>query len=51
MAFLAEQAGGLATDGRRPILDIVPGGIHQRTPLVVGSRTEVELFQRLAAGG
>jgi len=49
IAFLAEQAGGMATDGRRPILDIVPEGVHQRTPLVVGSRAELELFNRMAA--
>jgi fructose-1,6-bisphosphatase I len=47
IAFLAEQAGGAATDGNRPILDIVPEGIHQRTPLVVGSREEMELFASL----
>ncbi len=44
IALLAEQAGGAATNGARPILDIVPEGIHQRTPLVVGSREEMELF-------
>src|SRR5262249_29075916 len=32
IAFLAEQAGGKATDGRRRILDIQPTGLHQRTP-------------------
>jgi fructose-1,6-bisphosphatase I len=37
MAFLAEQAGGAASDGRRPILDIVPESLHQRTPLFIGS--------------
>jgi fructose-1,6-bisphosphatase I len=44
IAFLAEQAGGLATDGKRRILDIVPTSLHQRTPLVAGSREEVELL-------
>ena len=47
IAFIAEQAGGLATDGQRRILDIQPESIHQRTPLVVGSRTEMEDFARL----
>ena len=48
IAFLAEQAGGMATDGRQPILDIAPTGLHQRTPLVVGSREEVAaLMKRL----
>ncbi len=46
IAFLAEQAGGVATDGRRRILDIPPESIHQRTPLVVGSPTEMEAFRR-----
>jgi fructose-1,6-bisphosphatase I len=41
MAFLAEQAQGSATDGVGRILDIVPGELHQRTPLVIGSRNDV----------
>jgi fructose-1,6-bisphosphatase I len=44
IAFLAEQAQGMATDGRQPILDIQPTSLHQRTPLLVGSRAEVELL-------
>jgi fructose-1,6-bisphosphatase I len=47
IAFLAEQAGGQATDGKQPILDIVPQAIHERTPLVVGSRAELELFKKM----
>lgn len=43
LAFIAEQAGGLATDGERRILDIVPTDIHQRAPLYIGSKREVEL--------
>jgi len=46
MAFLAEQAGGLATDGRQRILDIQPESLHQRCPLIVGSREEVELLEK-----
>ncbi len=42
MAFIVEQAGGLATDGVRRILDIVPEHLHQRVPLFVGSRFDVE---------
>jgi fructose-1,6-bisphosphatase I len=42
MAFLAEQAGGLATDGTGRILDIEPESLHQRTPLLVGGRSEME---------
>src|SRR5215204_6139291 len=41
IAFLAEQAGGVATDGRQRILDITPAGLHQRTPLLVGGRAEM----------
>ena len=41
MAFLAEQAGGRASDGGRDILDIVPATVHQRVPLVFGSADEV----------
>ena len=41
MAFIAEQAGGSATDGVKRILDIVPQDLHQRTPLVIGSREDV----------
>jgi fructose-1,6-bisphosphatase I len=45
IAFLAEQAGGVATDGTRRILEVEPTSLHQRTPLVVGSRTEVEMLR------
>jgi len=41
MAFIAEQAEGSATDGLHRILDIVPEGLHQRTPLIIGSREDV----------
>jgi len=41
MAFLAEQAGGAATDGTTPILDIVPKELHQRVPLVIGGKDDV----------
>jgi fructose-1,6-bisphosphatase I len=49
MAFLAEQAGGLATDGRGRILDIVPTSLHQRVPLVVGGEEEMETLMGLLA--
>src|SRR5947209_2032670 len=45
LAFIAEQAGGMATDGCNRILDIVPTDIHQRTSLILGSRVEVEAFR------
>jgi fructose-1,6-bisphosphatase len=42
MAMIVEQAGGLATTGRERILEIAPASIHQRVPLILGSRHEVE---------
>lgn len=42
LAFIVEQAGGTATDGRERILDKVPTALHERTPLVIGSKMEVE---------
>ena len=42
MAWLIEQAGGAATDGRRRILDIQPGKLHERVSVILGSRNEVE---------
>jgi fructose-1,6-bisphosphatase I len=41
IAFIAEQAGGMATNGKERILDIVPSEVHQRTPLIVGSKIEM----------
>jgi fructose-1,6-bisphosphatase I len=41
MAFIAEQAGGAASDGHGRILDIEPNNLHQRTPLFVGNKEEV----------
>lgn len=45
VAFLAEQAGGFASNGRQRLLDVVPASIHQRTPLIVGGKFEMEAFQ------
>ncbi len=42
LAMIVEQAGGLASDGRRRILDIEPEEIHQRVPLFIGSKNDVE---------
>ncbi|MCH2198190.1 MAG: class 1 fructose-bisphosphatase [Flavobacteriales bacterium] len=42
LAFLAEQAGGVATDGKQRILDIKPTELHQRVPYYVGSKNMVE---------
>lgn len=45
LAFIAEQAGGAATDGRQRILDKQPTALHQRTSLIIGSRAEVDRVQ------
>lgn len=50
LALLAEAAGGAAVNGSERILDIAGKGIHSRTPLVVGSRREVEFLQRFMQG-
>ena len=42
MAFLAEQAGGMATDGMQDILAIKPENLNHRSPIYIGSRYEVE---------
>jgi fructose-1,6-bisphosphatase I len=42
LALIVEQAGGAATDGERRILDLTPSALHQRVPLVFGSRETVE---------
>ena len=42
MAFIAEQAGGAATTGRQRILDVEPTGLHQRVPVFLGSKHEVD---------
>lgn len=42
LAFIAEQAGGAATDGTTRILDKTPTKLHERTPLIIGSRAEVD---------
>jgi fructose-1,6-bisphosphatase I len=43
LAFVCEQAGGAASDGTMRIMDVAPSELHQRSPLYLGSRTEVEL--------
>ena len=42
LSYIAEQAGGRASDGKTNVLDIVPKDIHERCPLIIGSRTEVD---------
>jgi fructose-1,6-bisphosphatase len=49
MAFLVEQAGGAAVTGTQPLLDIVPDTLHQKVPVILGSRNEVERIVRYHA--
>jgi len=52
IAFLAEQAGGMATDGAQRILEKQPEKLHQRTPLIVGSKREVtQIMEYLKKNG
>lgn len=46
LAYLVEQAGGLASDGRRRILDIQPETLHQRVPLYIGSKKMVAQVEK-----
>ncbi len=50
MAFLVEEAGGRASDGQRRILEIVPDGLHQRTPLFIGSTPLVKAAEAFLQG-
>jgi fructose-1,6-bisphosphatase I len=49
MAFIIEQAGGAATDGRQRIMELQPTELHQRVGVVLGSKEEVELVARYHA--
>jgi fructose-1,6-bisphosphatase I len=50
LAFIVEQAGGAAIDGTQRILDIHPTELHQRTPLYIGSKNDVDLASQVLAG-
>ncbi len=50
LAFIAEQAGGYASNGSQRILDIQPESLHQRTPLIIGSYDDVKEAERFIAG-
>lgn len=45
LAFLIEQAGGRASTGIQEIMDVVPEKLHQRTPLIIGSKDDVALVE------
>lgn len=51
LAFIVEQAGGYASDGRQRILDKVPTSLHQRTPVVMGSYDDVKEYEGFVAAG
>jgi fructose-1,6-bisphosphatase I/sedoheptulose-1,7-bisphosphatase len=46
IGFVIEQAGGRASTGRQPVMDVAPSSLHQRIGLIFGSRHEVELIER-----
>ncbi len=46
MAFLVEQAGGAATTGRDRLMEVMPTQLHQRVPVFLGSREEVDVATR-----
>lgn len=49
LAFIAEQAGGYASTGRGPILDVKPTSLHDRTPLFIGNRKYIEKVEQFIA--
>lgn len=49
LAFIVEQAGGLASTGKEDILDIQPVDLHQKVPLIIGSKEDVITYQRFLA--
>jgi fructose-1,6-bisphosphatase I len=51
MAFIIEQAGGMATDGKQDILSIKVEDLDQRRPIYIGSRFEVEKAKEFLANG
>ena len=49
LAFIAEQAGGKASDGKQRIMEIEPTDLHQRSPFFVGSTNMVEKVEQFIA--
>ena len=49
LAFVAKHAGGYASTGHEAILDMEPNDLHQRVPLIIGNRAEVEAYERAVA--
>ena len=51
LAFVIEQAGGKATTGHQNILDVVPSKLHERTPLIIGSKQDVAKVESFIQNG
>ncbi|PLZ30806.1 fructose-bisphosphatase class I, partial [Fischerella thermalis WC542] len=51
LAYVIEQAGGRATTGHENILDVIPKKLHQRTPLIIGSREDVAKVESFIQNG
>lgn len=51
MAYIMEEAGGRATDGKKRILEIQPAGLHERTPIFIGSIEDVLLVEKFLREG
>jgi len=49
LAYVVEQAGGRASTGSQAVLDVVPDSLHARIPFAIGSRAEVEMYERFAS--
>jgi fructose-1,6-bisphosphatase I len=50
LSYIAEQAGGAGTTGKKRILDILPDVIHQRVPLIIGPKKECETYDKFFQG-
>ena len=50
LAFVVKEAGGYASTGEKPILEVEPEELHQRVPLFIGSKKDVELAERYVQG-
>jgi fructose-1,6-bisphosphatase I len=51
MAMIAEQAGGKASNGKGRIMEVLPGSLHDRQPIYIGSAAEVELAEQMKVEG
>ena len=49
LAFIVEQAGGMATTGKENIMDIEPTELHQKVPLIIGSKEDVLTYQKFVS--